>query len=124
MDPEKDTIQTDAQPPMGEPQTPELEPIETHEAHASKNLIIIAVLAVIVIVLAVLYIWGSSVSMQDESLPAPLPAEDAQTEALEQVGTSTDIPTIEEDLDSTDLDNLDAEMDQVMVEIDAAAATQ
>lgn len=92
--------------------------------HASKNLIIIAVLAVIVIVLALLYVWGSSKTMAPEVLPDPLPLEDPQTDALLQVQTGDEVQVIEEDLNTTELDQLDVELDQMMVELDAQLETQ
>jgi flagellar basal body-associated protein FliL len=137
MDPNQEETNT---PPVeqGTPNTPDAaeapatptEPTVPGEDHASKNLIIIAVLAVIVIVLALLYVWGSMGSTTqtpetNEPAPAeltgeqPAPAVDPSIEALQQVSASDDVATIEEDLDTTDIEALDAELDQMMVEIDA-----
>jgi cytoskeletal protein RodZ len=92
------------------------------EHKASKNMIIVVVIAVIVVVLALMYMWGARVqeNMQtpDENLPT-LPATDEQTEALKQVSTSDELDAIEDDLDMTDLDNLDADLADLEAEIEA-----
>jgi hypothetical protein len=72
-----------------------------------------------------MYMWGSSVqekaSTENETEVATieLPA-DGQIESLKQVSTSDEIVKIENDLNMTELENLDADLIQLEAEIDAA----
>ncbi len=82
----------------------------------SKDMLIMAVLAVVVVVLALVYMWGISAEkakapsdIQNSILPTP-PEDVPQAD---QVSTSDEIVDIEKDINSTDIDNIDAELDQI-----------
>jgi len=98
---------------------------EQFEHHSSRSVIIVAVIAIVVVVLALMYIWGSSIVLRDQTgnsqmeLP-PVPVVDEQVEELNDVSTSDDIDAIEEDIMNTDLDNLDNDLDQIETELNAA----
>jgi len=110
---------------QGAPEELHIDQLPENNSETSKNIIIIVVLAVIVVVLALMYMWGSSVqekaSTENETEVATieLPA-DGQIESLKQVSTSDEIVKIENDLNMTELENLDADLIQLEAEIDAA----
>ncbi len=86
---------------------------------ASKDMLIIAVLAIVVVVLVIVYMWGISAEkakapsdIQNTTLPA-LPEDLSRTEQIETVSTSDEIVDIEKDINSTNIDDIDAELDQV-----------
>jgi hypothetical protein len=107
------------------PETPEGDmPEAAHEdTPQSKNMVIVAVLAVIVVVLALMYIWGSQMATEPEievpELP-PVPVLDEQTEALKDVSSSDEVEAIAEDLETTDLEDLDAGLAEMEAELDQA----
>jgi len=76
-----------------------------------------------IIIIGGLYFYGKSLyqaaPIVDEDVTGAeiLERPDATTEALEQQGTSDEIVDIEEDLNVTDLDNLDAELENIDVEL-------
>ena len=94
---------------------------------------ILAVLIILlVLLLGGLYLWSNT--LQDP-LPEPVPVErptaeennepesnnaEAEVQTLETVSTSDEISAIEADLDSTNLDELDAELNAIDAELDAA----
>lgn len=85
------------------------------------------VLIVAVIIIGGLYFWGQKIDERmseyeagDVTVEEILNAPDAQLEALsEEQSTSTDIADIENDLNMTDLDSLDAELDAIEAELGA-----
>jgi hypothetical protein len=88
----------------------------THES--SKNMLIVVVIAVIVVALALMYIWGSSIALKNkidvDTPPIPsAPTMDEQVETLKQVSTSDEIDAIEADIQNTDLENIDADLEQI-----------
>lgn len=116
-------------PPTQEVPIPEDGGTELKHNTSSHNLVIVLVVAITVSVLALMYIWGSSVSNDLPTPPtehAPVPittsVEDPQTEVLENVNSADEITAIEEDLESTELESLDAEVKQIEKEIDSALA--
>lgn len=103
------------------PPTPEL------EEKSSWGSAIGIILIVAIIVIGGLYFWGQKIDERlsefesnntDITVEDILNAPDSQLEALsEEQSTSTDITDIEEDLDTTNLDNLDAELDAIDAEL-------
>jgi len=97
--------------------------------------IILGVLIVLlVLILGGLYLWGSTMSTDttpQQPTPAavrPTPEEnnepesttaDAQVQALETVSTSNEIGALEADIESTNLDELDAELEAIDAELEA-----
>lgn len=85
------------------------------------------ILIVAVIIIGGLYFWGQKIDERmseyeagDVTVEDILNAPDSQLEALsEEQSTSTDITDIEEDLNTTDLDELDAELDAIEAELGA-----
>lgn len=100
------------------------------EPETSHNMVIIAVLAVAVVVLALMYMWGSSVQDTLQTPDGPVPAELKQTptsvtedptlDALNDTSSSDEMEEIEKDLRTTELDSLDAEVEQIEQEIEEA----
>lgn len=75
---------------------------------------IIAILVILVlIVVGALYFWGERVSQS----PSPT---DTQVETLQEQGDSTDPNDIEADLDAQSPDEFEAELDAAMNELDAS----
>lgn len=96
----------------------------------SANLIVIVAVLVVVFVLALvgLYIWGSMLSSEPEANelrviennePETVRA-DADVQILETVSTSDTIEAIEADIESTNLDSLENELNMIEAELDAA----
>jgi uncharacterized protein HemX len=83
------------------------------------------ILIIAIIIIGGLYFWGQKIDERlsefeagDVTVEDILNAPDSQLEALsEEQSTSTDITDIEEDLDTTDLDNLDAELKAIEAEL-------
>ena len=117
--------------PDVEMKMPEDNFIESDSDSNTKQLgIILGVLIVLlVLILGGLYLWGSTMSTGVlETAPEveqPAPAEnnepantsdDAQVQALDTVSTSDEISAIEADIENTNLDELDAELDAIDAE--------
>ena len=80
------------------------------------NLVMLGVFAVLVVALILVYLWGSQLTAPAPQLPpAPQLVPSAATE-----DSSTDVTAIEADLEATNLDGMDAEMNQMEAELDAA----
>ncbi len=78
------------------------------------------IVIIIVLVVGGLYFWGQRISTSvDENLtPEEITIkEDTATEALKTQGTSDVVADIEADLSATNLDNLDAELQQIEAEL-------
>lgn len=90
------------------PQTPDVGTLPDEKNNA--NLVIVVVLAVIVVVLALMYLWGSSATQLP---PAPPAVEDTTPVA------SDEVEALEQDLATPELDTLDADLNQMEVELDA-----
>lgn len=91
------------------------------EAKKSLGPVVGAVIVVLVIIVGGLYFWGTQ--LNKEQGDAEITAEeitaqaDPALDALEQQGTSDEIADIEADLTATDLDGLDAELEQIENEL-------
>lgn len=107
---------------------------ESHEKTSYVGIILGVLIVVLMLILAGLYMWSQL--LQNQS-PAVVPQESAQPTAeqnnepestnaeanvqvLQTMSTSDEISTIESDLDSTNLDGIDAELTAIDAELDAA----
>ncbi|MCB9816587.1 hypothetical protein H6786_04300 [Candidatus Nomurabacteria bacterium] len=100
--------------------------------------ILAMLVALLIVILGGMYYWLSTMNQPAPAPVAPVverptPEEnnepesttaEAQTEVLTTVSTSDEISAIEADLESTDLDSLDAELDAIDAELDAALEGQ
>ncbi len=75
------------------------------------------VIIVVILALGGLYLWGKELSNQEpeasENSVMNGTAVDESTQALEAQGTSDNISDIETDLNNTNLENLDADLDSI-----------
>lgn len=79
-----------------------------------KNKGIISLLAILALVLGVFaYFLSTGYLKSDKSI-------DRELSKVENVSTSDEVADIETDLNATDLNNIDAEMNQIQSELDAA----
>lgn len=93
--------------------------------------IIGVLIIVLVLILAGLYVWGASLSREEalqeqvtarsieNNEPETIRAE-ADVQILDTVSTSDEISAIEADIESTNLDSLDAELEEIDRELDEA----
>ena len=99
---------------------------EVHEHHRSLGPAIGVIILVLAIALGVLYFFGSNLVTPQLTPPAQGPEEvpgtpniDPVAASLSEQSTSTELSAIEEDLASTNLEEIDAELDQMEAELDA-----
>lgn len=75
------------------------------------------VIIVVILALGGLYLWGKELSNQAPATPESgvmnEAAVDSSTQALETQGTSDNISDIEADLNNTNLENLDADLQSI-----------
>jgi len=79
--------------------------------------VISTIIIVVIILIGAVYLFTSrepAIEMTPEEIST---APDAQVEALMEQGTSDSLTTIEEDLDATELEGLDAELDAIEAEL-------
>lgn len=93
------------------------QPLKPGDASLARGVIIGLLIVVIVILFGALYLWGSMLSTQDDpSLTPPLnnepetPRAAADIQIFKTVSGSDEISAIEADLESTSLEQLDAEL--------------
>jgi len=92
-------------------------PRELENKPGSVGPVVAIVVIVAVLILGGLYYWGVQLNKEEmtgeeiENLP------DEGLESLETQGTSDTLGAIEEDLQTTDLDGLDSELDQIETEL-------
>lgn len=118
---------------MKMPENSDIAP-EEKSSSVLKGPIIAAIAIALMVILAGLYYWFFL--MNAEPAPAPIAAErptaeennepesttaEAQTETMQTTSSSDELSAIEADLESTDLNNLDAELTTMENELDAAA---
>ncbi|MFT5036624.1 MAG: hypothetical protein ACI9VM_000186 [Candidatus Azotimanducaceae bacterium] len=90
-------------------------------------------IVVLVLILGGLYLWGNTLKSDTPAPPVaverPTPEEnnepesenaEAQVQATQAVSTSDELDAIVADLESTDLESLEAEMNAIEAELDAA----
>ncbi len=80
--------------------------------------IIGSIIIVVIIILGGLYFWGQQLTNKDLELTGPdaneiAAQEDSVLNDLSAQGTSDELADIENDLDTTDLDGLDDELDNI-----------
>lgn len=83
---------------------------------------IATIIIVLILIIGAFYFWGSKlekVSPADENMTAEsiLAQPDASLDALKTQGTSDEISSIEQDINATDLQNLNAETKNIDVEL-------
>lgn len=76
----------------------------------TKNQVLLLIIAFLIVIIAILS-WQKSLLV-----PAPAP-QDFQTTKLQQQGTSDEISAIERDLETTDLSDLDRELEDIEREL-------
>jgi uncharacterized protein HemX len=112
--PQTPPVQTPQTPPVQTPQTP---PVQTPEGDGgSVGPIVGSVIVIIIIIIGGLYFWGQKLST-DKTADEIRAEEDSLLANLETVGQSDELEDIENDLDATDLDNLDDDLDNIEVEL-------
>jgi uncharacterized protein HemX len=100
------------------PQTPAGNPGEAPREEKSVGALIGSIIVIVIIILGGIYFWMTRQSSTEQT-PAQgtatdqSVAPDQQTAALLDQGTSSDISSIEKDLNATDLNNLYAEMSNI-----------
>jgi uncharacterized protein HemX len=128
---EENFNQNNISPEMSDPQMSETvsteAPQQTEQSGPNKKSIgpIIGIaIIVVIIIFGGLYYWGGKINKQElrsaqENTTAEeiLSQEDASLESLQVQSTSDEIADIEADLDMTDLENLDAELDNIDIEL-------
>lgn len=99
------------------PPVPELEAPQTKSTGA----IIGSIIIIIVLIIGGLYLWGKQIvekETQDTLTSEQILSEtDTTIDSLKNQGTSSKISDIETDLNSTDLNNLDKELQNIEVEL-------
>ena len=106
---------------------------EPEEHHSILGPVLGILIVLLILILGGLYLWGSVLKTQPVEIPDPATrptAEennepetnnaDAQVQALETVSNSDTLDAIEADIESTNLDELDAELNAIDAELDGA----
>lgn len=100
----------------GESRIPEAPP----QRSANIGIVIAAIIVVGLLVLGGLYWWGAQIEQQRMTEEENTMMEgDPQTEALMMQDSSDEVDAIEDDLESTEFDDLDAELGQMEAELEA-----
>ena len=77
-----------------------------------------AVIIILILVVGALYFWGAKLNKEANQTPEDiLSAEDQTLNQLQTQSTSTEIGDIETDLNATDLNNLDADLQNIDKEL-------
>lgn len=99
---------------------PNMEPMKEPNSGSSLGPAVGTIIIVAVLIIGGLYYWGAQLNKQaiDDTLTGEdIAAQaDASLDALSEQGTSDEVDSIEEDLNLTDLDDLDAELDNIDAE--------
>lgn len=128
---EENFNQNNTSPEMSDPQMYEAAPAEAPQQpeqsgsnKKSVGPIIGIAIIVVIIIFGGLYYWGGKINnqelreIQENTTPEEiLTQEDASLESLQVQSTSDEIVDIEADLDLTDLENLDTELDNIDIEL-------
>ena len=97
--------------------TPSPTPTPTPEGDGnSAGPIVGSVIVIIIIIIGGLYFWGQRLS-QDMKGEDILSEEDALVADLVEVSDSDEVGAIEDDLNATDLDDLDADLENIDLEL-------
>ncbi len=90
---------------------------QVQQNKSSIGSIIGTIIIIAIIILGGLYFWGKMIEeakLNEELISEPVTTETTEVSEeakIKNVGTGDDTDSIEKDLDDTDLDNLDAELD-------------
>lgn len=109
-------------------------PVETKSDNVITGPLLIVLATLLVLILGGMYYWFITISSQTEPLPTPTTERptaeqnnepesttaEAQTKTIETTSPSDEIIAIEADLESTDFENLDAELNTIDAELEAA----
>lgn len=93
---------------------------QPQEDKKSVGSIIGIIIIIVIIIIGGLYYWGSYLNKQDLASLTPeeiASQDDTAVEQLQEQGTSDEIADIEADLNATDLEGLDAELEQIEMEL-------
>ncbi|MEX0652140.1 MAG: hypothetical protein WD509_01465 [Candidatus Paceibacterota bacterium] len=103
------------EPVMETPQedTPNTPQGNSTEEHASSGPLVGVAIIILVLIVGGIYFWNTEVNNHKGDATQETSAE-ATVDALNTQGTSDEVAAIEADLDTTDLDNLDAELDDLL----------
>jgi len=97
-----------------EPSAPEVNATDSSPITAEENgglgATIGSVIVIVVLILGGFYLWSQKNANIEALLDEPLPESDETLTALQAQSTSDNIESIENDLNATDLENLDAEL--------------
>ena len=99
------------------------------ESHAALGPIIAVLVLILVVILGGLYMWGSALTRTDITPAAPIntgldnrepetPRTKADVQINSTLSSSDDLGAIKSDLESTELENLDQELDAIYNELD------
>ena len=111
-------------------------PTPATEQKSISGLIIVLLFLLLLLILGGLYYWSTFLNQPITTAPAPTrptAAENqepesttarARTENLDVISTSNELDAIEADVESTNLDDLDAELSAIDAELDAAMSAQ
>jgi len=97
------------------PQTPEMS-MPAEEAKSSVGPVVGTVIIVIILIVGALYFWKNSDVLQNKD-QATNQTEDTVVADLSNVQSSDEISAIEEDLSNTGLEDIDAELSSIEVEL-------
>lgn len=126
----EETTPTPVTEPVAQVSTPTPQPTPTSVPPTKQSSMLASlgpVLALLIVLIAIiaggLYVWGSLLSEND--LAAPLEETPSGEQQNTQQNTESDeINAIESDVNSTDLETLDQEMNEMEAELDAGATIQ
>ncbi|MFA5838794.1 MAG: hypothetical protein WC849_02555 [Candidatus Paceibacterota bacterium] len=103
--------------PLNKMTTPEIEPPKTKSTGAIVGSIII----IVILVIGGLYLWGKQITKvenQQATTPEQILSEpDQALDSLKNQSTSDEIKSIEIDLNATNLDNLNKELENINIEL-------
>ena len=124
MDEEKITIEHSDDEVVVDTHTP---PTLTEEHHSYIAPILGVLLVILVLILVGLYLWGAALTNEPvvieprviENNEPETPRAEADAQILETVSPSDSLEAIEIDIESTNLDSLDAELDEIERELES-----
>jgi type II secretory pathway pseudopilin PulG len=89
-------------------------PVQPHPEHASIGGIIATIIIISLIVLGGLYFWGKRIDTQKQMLQQQNAVDQQalvdEARSIQKVSASTDTTTLEGEIQTTDIDNIDAEI--------------
>lgn len=78
-----------------------------------------SIIVIVIIIVGGLYFWGKTIDEKNNSMPAEeiMSAEDQKTLDLQKQSSSDDITAIEKDLNESNLNDLDKEIEDIEKEL-------